>query len=431
MSKSNSPFFFPFVFWVSLSITVLFRQYIWVLYIQTSYNVSNIRVNVRPLFPLPGNRSDRNISVHNIPISFSDHNQNNPEITDLSRLTQISLIGTLERGSPTKFFPNFILRDAQIVSYSTLPVEAQKLSYPLYNRLRSIADSFVFSLSSALPSIEADLAAGVLLGGNQRFSYQFRENIRQSGLSHLTAVSGYNITVLIGSAMVLGKLLRKRYLIIPGVMISIIFFTLITGGSASVIRAAMMGTVGFLALQAGSLRSTQRIFVLTALFMLLIQPAWLWDVGWELSTAATASLIWLQPVIYKLLCHSETRRGSWESVSAADCHGAATAPQNDDRNRKKNPFLESFSASFSAYLATFPILVWRFGWNNISWVGILTNIPAAFLVPWIMAVGAVIGFTGLIWPAGAQILAVLTRPPIWALVKIIEWGSKINEFHLF
>lgn len=459
----DSHFLFPFVFWFSLLITVLFRQYLWVLSYPLSYNHSLIRVFDKPLFPLPSlaqNGSYQNIFTRSFQISLADPNQNNTEIPDLSQLTQIELIGALEKGSLTKISPYFILRNAQITAFSTRPAGAQRVIYPLSHRLRSLADSFVLNLSASLPSTEASLAAGIFLGGNQRFSYQFRENIRRAGLLHLTVVSGYNITVLIGSAIVIFKLLGNRLLIIPGVIISIIFFTLITGGGASVIRAALMGTVGFLALQAGSIRSTKRIFVLVALFMLILKPAWLWDVGWELSAAATASLIWIEPIIYRfvvfvrhfviprlLIRYPEAPRRiqlamrsgrsdiNNSSLSLADLpagqvgslDSSSPTPQNDDRNHEKSTLIESFSASLSAYLATFPILVWRLGWNSISWVGIFTNVPAAFLVPWIMALGALVGFAGLASLPLAHFLAVIGRPPIWVLVKIIEWGARLNQ----
>lgn len=441
---SYSGFFFPFVFWVSLLVTVLFRQYIWVFSYTSSYNHSLIRVYDQILFPLLENTSNHNIYIHNIQVLLNDSTQNKSKTTDLSRLTQIGLIGTLERGSLIKNFSPFVLRDAQIVVSGTRPAGAQKVIYPLIKKLRSINTSFALSLSSAFPSTESALTAGILLGGNQGFSYQFRDNIRQAGLLHLTAVSGYNITVLIGSAIVVFKLLGNRFLIIPGVIISIIFFTLITGGGASVIRAALMGAIGFLALQSGSIRSTQRIFVLVALFMLILKPAWLWDVGWELSTAATASLIWIQPIVYRFIIfikhsvilseESSTSEGSSESESDtnnsyhfAGLPRAAQGGSRNDEQKPKNVFLESLSASLSAYLATFPILVWRFGWDNISWVGIIANIPAAFLVPWIMGFGALVGFAGLLSLPLAQFIAILGRPPIWALVKIIEIGSWLNQ----
>lgn len=117
-----------------------------------------------------------------------------------------------------------------------------------------------------------------------------REAFRVAGLSHALAASGFHLTVLLGAVMVLGRRSPRaiRWTLAGGAML---LFLLLAGPQPSVVRAVLMGAVAFAVLESGQRGRPLGVLLLTVLLMLLVQPLWLLDVGFQLSVAATAGLM--------------------------------------------------------------------------------------------------------------------------------------------
>jgi competence protein ComEC len=117
-----------------------------------------------------------------------------------------------------------------------------------------------------------------------------REAFRAAGLSHALAASGFHLTVLLGAVMALGRRLPRlpRCLLAVGAML---LFLLLAGPQPSVVRAVLMGAVAFAVLESGQRSRPLGVLLAAVLLMLLVQPAWLLDVGFQLSVAATAGLM--------------------------------------------------------------------------------------------------------------------------------------------
>jgi competence protein ComEC len=153
-----------------------------------------------------------------------------------------------------------------------------------------------------------------------------------------------------------------------------------------------MGMVGFAATLAGSAASVRRLFLAAVLGMLLVKPAWLWDLGFQLSVAATAGMIWIVPVLKR-------RLSAWP------------------------PLAESLAAS----LATAPVLILNLGWERLSLTSIPANVLATPLVAPLMACSALAGGLGLLALPLGRFAAVLTRPLVSALLLIIDLSAAANE----
>jgi len=226
------------------------------------------------------------------------------------------------------------------------------------------------------------------------FSPDFYQKLKSSGLLHLVAASGYNISIVTCSLGGLASLvIKNRCLKIATIVTLVALYIIVTGAEASVIRAGIVGTVGFIANSLASLKASKRIFILTIMIMLLMKPSWLWDLGFELSVAATFGLLWLKPNLM---------RASSERAS-------------------------ELMGSLSASAATIPILVIRLGWQQVSWVGVLLNLPASLLVTPIMIAGTTVGLVGMVYPALGHLLAIVSRPALQAMIVLIDRGAWLNN----
>ena len=156
---------------------------------------------------------------------------------------------------------------------------------------------FERTLSRALPEPEAGLAKGLLLGGNNYLAKDFQEAFQRTGLSHLIAISGYNITIIIKGFLLLGLgagLWRRQALY--AALIGIVLFVLMIGVPSSAVRASLMAGAVFLAWESGRLSRPIPVLVAAAAILLLINPLLLrYDIGYQLSFLATLALITVEP----------------------------------------------------------------------------------------------------------------------------------------
>ena len=139
----------------------------------------------------------------------------------------------------------------------------------------------------ALPEPQAGLAAAMSIGLRDLVPRDVSNAFRISGLSHVVAISGWHIAMLgavVGAALQgIGR--RPRTLI---VLAAIAAYSLFAGASPSILRAAVMASVVLLARESGRSGSAAAGLALTVAGMILIEPATVNDVGFQLSVAATA-----------------------------------------------------------------------------------------------------------------------------------------------
>lgn len=146
-------------------------------------------------------------------------------------------------------------------------------------------------INQLLPEPHAALLAGLLFGTKSSLSPDFYTALSSSGTLHIIALSGQNISImesLIGT--MLRPLVGKR--LASGITIGIIiWFVWFVGPSPSIIRAAVMGSIGLLAILFGRQYWAILSWILTCGVMLLIHGAWLFDISFQLSALATLGII--------------------------------------------------------------------------------------------------------------------------------------------
>ena len=106
--------------------------------------------------------------------------------------------------------------------------------------------------------------AGITLGERAEFSKEFKEAMSKSGTTHLVALSGYNITILVLAVAYVLNFFASRRLVFWLTLLIIIGFVAMTGAEASVVRAAIMGGIVLLAKRANRLYSFRNAIVIAA-----------------------------------------------------------------------------------------------------------------------------------------------------------------------
>ena len=232
-------------------------------------------------------------------------------------------------------------------------------------------------LAAALPEPQAGLAAGILVGLRERVDPGLARDFTAAGLTHVVAISGWNIAIVAGTCGALARRLsrRRRSLVIAAVVAT---YTLFAGASPSVVRAALMAGVALLAREGGRRAGASRALALAVALMLLVDPATVLDPGFQLSAAATGGLVaWAGPL------------GGWIERVAPRIPGTVR---------------ESLAVSLSAQFATLPIVLLDFG--RLSLVSPVANLAAAPLVPFVMAAAAFALPLGVLLGAGVPPIAV-------------------------
>lgn len=266
------------------------------------------------------------------------------------------------------------------------------------------------ALERSVPQPEAALAQGLLLGGDERLPSEWQQAFRATGLSHIIAISGYNI-VLVSAAFIilgLGLGLWRRQAFLLAVM-GTIFFVLLVGAPASAIRAGIMGCSVFAALSFGRLAYSPQTLLGTAFLMLFFNPLLLrYDIGFQLSFLATFALVCVAPLFILLFPKHFFGRG----------------------------ILEIAFFTFAIELFIIPLLIYHF--HIVSLVGILTNMLVLPLIPYLMAsafVTALIFFfcpplvligAGITYGLAHGIFVIVDRVHTWSQTTMnVSWSIEI------
>jgi competence protein ComEC len=244
------------------------------------------------------------------------------------------------------------------------------------------------ALARAIPEPEAGLAAGILIGLRERVSRAVADDFTTTGLTHVVAISGWNIALVAGIATSLlraaGLARRPRSLL---VIVAIVVYTILAGAEASVIRAALMGGIVLLAREGGRPAGAAAALGIACAGLLLAEPRMIGDIGLQLSLAATAGLLALG--------------GSSEA-----------AVRRLTRGRAPRWFCETLGVSLAAQLATLPLILLHFG--RLSLISPLANLLVAPVVPLAM-LGAVVGV------GAGLLLAIPALGPLLAPLDLLAW----------
>ena len=136
------------------------------------------------------------------------------------------------------------------------------------------------------------LLPAIILGDRSQQSPELRDAMLDSGLSHLSAVSGTHLSLVAGALIGTLRLLRApRWTTLPVLCTGVVLFVLLVQPAPSVIRAAVMGTIGALAVFAGRGRASSALLFLCVLILLLYDPWYSVAPAFQLSVTATLGIV--------------------------------------------------------------------------------------------------------------------------------------------
>lgn len=169
---------------------------------------------------------------------------------------------------------------------------------PMNPRVGSVRQRMMRSLVRGLGSPNGFLVSSMVLGRRAvDLPSDVQQQFTQAGLAHTLAASGFHVSLLVGSVTMLVKRCSTRVQLGVGLATLAIYLSL-TGFHPSVMRAALMGSAGLVALVVRRGVRPMGLLLVTATALLLLNPLWIWDVGFQLSFLATAALVvtvpWLQ-----------------------------------------------------------------------------------------------------------------------------------------
>ena len=141
----------------------------------------------------------------------------------------------------------------------------------LKRNLFILKKSFVQKINSLIKEPESALLNGLLLGAKNSLGQAWQDNFRVAGVSHIVALSGYNITIVAVGIMTILAFL-PRFLAVSFGVLGILLFTIMTGGGATVVRAAIMALLVLLAKMTSRKTDISRVLVLAGVLMLVQNP---------------------------------------------------------------------------------------------------------------------------------------------------------------
>jgi competence protein ComEC len=285
---------------------------------------------------------------------------------------KVIIVGRLQRRLINKWYSQFRLMYPDI----KLVVADSKKTISLSRFRQGIEERF----NQVLPEPEASLLAGIVLGSKRGLPQDFYQALQKTGTLHIVVASGYNVTIIIATIVTyLAGLIKRQWAILIG-LAAVGIYTIMAGAGPAIVRAAIMGSLVFGGQILGRKTEGIRLLIAAVMLMLLVNPSLIFDIGFQLSVAATFGLIVLGPRLEPILGKVLTE-------------------------------------TTSAQIMVWPIILYYFG--QMSVFSILVNSLILWLVPIIMGLGFFLALTG------NQAVGWLTYVPLTIMVRIIEFFGRI------
>ncbi|NCW42507.1 MAG: ComEC/Rec2 family competence protein, partial [Actinobacteria bacterium] len=176
-----------------------------------------------------------------------------------------------------------------------------KLNYPEIPFIDLVRERFL-GLLSGVSEDAAGLVAGLTIGERGAISEQLAQQMKALSLTHLVAVSGANLAIVMGVVyLIAARLGLSRNFRFISALLVMAAYVLLVGPESSVIRAATMAVFVMVGLWVGRGTNPLAALSLAVIFLLAVDPGLAVDIGFGLSALATAGLLVLAPKIYNLL----------------------------------------------------------------------------------------------------------------------------------
>lgn len=276
------------------------------------------------------------------------------------------------------------------------PIELHSIWNTPYALAAEIRAEFHHSALGLLNSPARGLIPAMTLGDTSLQTAEEQQWYLDTGLAHLSAVSGGNVAIVTGCVVVLAALLRAppRWQTMCA-LLTLGMYVLVVGPEPSVLRAGIMGSVGLVAVLANTRTPPMHALCIAVIAMMVLQPQMATSYGFALSAAATAGIVALSPILAGFFMHPKI-------------------PEVGSR---------AIAVTLAAQLSTAPLLAAMSG--QLSLVALGANLLAAPVVPLITVLGLVAAILSVL-PFGLEwVPLALAQPAAWWIGQVARIGAQI------
>jgi competence protein ComEC len=259
--------------------------------------------------------------------------------------------------------------------------------------LWQVQQRIVRSQAQWIPAAEGALISAMVLGGRAvDLPVEVKDEFVRVGLAHALAASGFQTSLILGVVLALCRRWPERAQFAVGTS-ALLLFVGLAGAQPAVLRAALMGFGGLVALVLERKIRPLGSLLVTATLLLLFNPLWIWDLGFQLSFLATLGLLVAVPPI--------TQRLNWLPIAIA-------------------PLV---AVPIAAYAWTLPLCLYAFG--IVSPYSIFANLVTTPLISVLSLGGMASALAALVWsPLGSGSAWLLKFPAQW-LIAIVHWFGQL------
>ncbi|MDO8591458.1 MAG: ComEC/Rec2 family competence protein [bacterium] len=289
--------------------------------------------------------------------------------------------------------------------YPTRGANQARISYAQLKRtgldnswINNLTRRLAAGMQTALPEPNSSFGLGLLIGQRNTLPSGLTNQLVMVGLVHIVAVSGYNLTILVRASSKLKLRSKYQKLILSLSLVGI--FILMTGFSASIVRAAIISVLGLWAWYYGRKIRPILILAFTAALTAMLNPFYIWgDLGWYLSFLAFFGVLIISPMVVSKLF-----------------------------KRQPKLLISVAFDTLAAEVMTLPLIMAMFG--QLSLVGLVTNVLIVPLIPFAMLLSAVAAAAGMLVPAVAGWLAWPANLLLTYILDIVHLFSAIPGIFL-
>jgi competence protein ComEC len=262
--------------------------------------------------------------------------------------------------------------------------------------LFKIKRAFLDNIGALIPEPHASLLGGLVVGAKHSLGKNLLDDFRRAGVIHIVVLSGYNITI-VAEAVIKFFGFLPRYLGQSLGALSIILFAIMTGGSATIVRASVMALLVILARVTGRRYAITRALILAGFLMVLENPKILvFDSSFQLSFMSTLALIYVSPVLEKYFTFVTERLGLRSVVVA----------------------------TLSTQIFVLPMLLYKMG--ELSLVALPVNLLILLIIPATMFFGFMAGLAGFVSLISAFPFAVAAYALLQYQLQVVEFFSHLR-----
>jgi competence protein ComEC len=258
----------------------------------------------------------------------------------------------------------------------------------------TVRTRFAAAAREALPAEQAATLPALVLGDTSAVGAETSRDFRAAGMTHLTAVSGANVTIVCAAVLFSARLIGPRAAVALAA-VALLVFVIVVEPTASVLRAAVMGAIALAGMLSSRRRQAIPALSAAVLILLVVAPHLAVDVGFALSVLATAALIVIAPAWSRRL----TGRGC------------------------PKPLADAIAVALAAHVVTAPLVAGISG--RLSLVAAVANLAVAAAIAPITVLGSAAAMLCMLWPTGAQLLIRFVGPELWWVLTVARRAADV------